>query len=125
MTLFLSVLYVGLGGFLGSVARYMIAFLLQSYQLVFPVATLCANLGGSLLMGFVVGLTLRHSFSPELFLFLATGICGGFTTLSTLVYDFNTLTGKGEIGTASFYVFVSFAGAYALFLLGAFLAKNL
>ena len=125
MTLLFSILYVGLGGFIGSIIRYMIAFLLQSYQLAFPVATLCANLGGSFLMGLVVASTLRQSLSPELFLFLATGICGGFTTLSTLVYDFNTLAGKGEIGIASFYAFVSFAGAYVLFLLGVFLAKNL
>lgn len=125
MTLLFSILYVGLGGCIGSITRYTITFLLQSYQLVFPVATLCANLGGSFLMGLVVGLSLRQSFSPELFLFLATGICGGFTTLSTLVYDVNTFADKGEFGRASLYVFMSFAGAYALFLLGAFLAKKI
>lgn len=54
----------------------------------FPVGTLAVNLAGCLLIGILYGLFDRGTAkSPELRLFLAVGLCGGFTTFSTFINE--------------------------------------
>ncbi len=74
-------LLVGLGGCLGSMMRYACWILLK--QQSFPAATLIVNITGSLVIGMVIGMGIKEAgFSQDWKLFLATGICGGFTTFS-------------------------------------------
>ena len=74
-------LIVGLGGFLGSMLRYGAGVLIKS--LSFPVATFAVNIIGCFVIGLVYGMSLKNpDFSLNWKLFLATGICGGFTTFS-------------------------------------------
>jgi CrcB protein len=82
---FYHVLYVGIGGALGSIARYLtIKGIDEKIQSQFPYGTLTVNLVGSLILGFVFGLTMhRQRGADEIRLFIGTGICGGFTTFST------------------------------------------
>ncbi|MEM9991762.1 MAG: fluoride efflux transporter CrcB [Bacteroidota bacterium] len=74
-------LLVFIGGGLGSLCRYGIALIIKPYALIFPYATLCANLLSCILIGFLMakGNVLQ---SPQK-LFLMTGFCGGFSTFST------------------------------------------
>ena len=79
--MFKNFLLVGLGGALGSMLRYATYLLINTKA--FPFATLTINIIGS----FIIGLVLAFSLKDETFfnnwkLFLATGICGGFTTFS-------------------------------------------
>lgn len=79
------VLIVGLGGFLGSAARFVIqknfALIIQSS---FPYPTFFINLAGSFLIGLLFGISTKYDVLPaEMRLFLTTGFCGGFTTFST------------------------------------------
>lgn len=84
-----NVLLVGLGGALGSIARYLLAVVFAGWVGAgFPWATLFVNVVGSFLIGVitVLGLELAR-LSDETRLFLATGLMGGFTTYSTFSLD--------------------------------------
>lgn len=78
-----GIFWVFLGGGLGSICRYLIAVLLQAYDLAFPLATFVANMAACLLLGIFIGLSLKEMLSAELRFFLMTGFCGGFSTFST------------------------------------------
>ena len=80
-----SVLIIFLGGGLGSSFRYIIGLLANhvNKSTPFPWATLSINLLGSLIIGVVTALFLKEIINKESHLFLAVGLCGGFTTFST------------------------------------------
>ena len=107
---------VGLGGALGSVARYLLGTLIQTRTTgTFPVATLIINVSGSLLLGFLMQFGLEtRSVSPEMRLFLTTGFCGGYTTFSTFSYETVVLLQAGAYLRAGLYmlssVFLSLTG---------------
>ncbi|GAA0292579.1 CrcB protein [Gracilibacillus halotolerans] len=73
-----SVLFVGIGGFFGAMARYFVSNQLDN-QSDFPLATWLVNMIGSFLLGFLFGLELNSS----MFLLAGTGFMGAFTTFST------------------------------------------
>jgi CrcB protein len=85
-----NLLLVGGGGFLGSVARYLLGGLvLQSTGAArFPFATLVVNVTGCLAIGVLAGFAERASaFTPATRLFLMTGLLGGYTTFSAFGYE--------------------------------------
>jgi CrcB protein len=91
VTVLSRVLWVGLGGMVGSVARYLLsALLLKSLGPAFPFGTLAVNLIGSFLLGVLMAIGLHTtSLGPNAQLGLTTGLMGGFTTYST--FNFETL----------------------------------
>ncbi len=103
-------LLVGLGGAFGSIARYLLgSFILQKVpNLRFPLGTFAINILGCLLIGILAGFAeKRGSFSPDLRLFLFTGICGGFTTFSAFAYEGVFLMRRSETPTALLYAAAS------------------
>lgn len=101
---------VGVGGALGAMARYALALGVGRFWFgTFPVATLIANVLGSLAMGMLVGLLAR--FLPpngeEIRLFLAVGVLGGFTTFSAFSLDTISLIERGALAQAVLYVALS------------------
>lgn len=77
----MSFLLVGLGGALGSMARYGVGLALHSTT--FPYATLIVNVLGCLGIGLALPSLDRIAvLSPEVRLFLVVGFLGGFTTFS-------------------------------------------
>lgn len=84
-----EVLIVGLGGFAGSISRYLIQLaLISRFSLLFPLGTLAINLVGSLVVGLIFGYAERFQWmNPEWRLFLAIGFCGSFTTYSSFAFD--------------------------------------
>jgi len=87
--MFKSLFIAGLGGFIGTVLRFMISRYIQfSYDSVFPWGTFIVNIAGSLLIGIFFGFSEKgNMMSPEWRIFLTIGICGGFTTFSSLSND--------------------------------------
>lgn len=78
-------LLVGFGGMLGSMLRYAASLLVRNSANGFPFATFSVNIIGSFIIGCVFGMGLKETgLSWDWRLFLATGICGGFTTFSAL-----------------------------------------
>lgn len=104
----LECLFVGLGGFIGSVARYLIGLLAVETASGFPVKTFCINLLGSFILGIVSESALRDpGISRNLVLFLQIGVCGGFTTFSTFSSEALKLLASGRHTTAIVYMFAS------------------
>ena len=91
----LNILLVGSGGFIGATLRYFIGKSIHHLfgSIEFPYGTLCANVLGCLLIGFLGGLgENRQLFSPEVRLFLFLGLLGGLTTFSSFGYETFNLT---------------------------------
>ncbi len=117
-------LLVGAGGFVGSVARYLLALALPAQP--FPAGTLAANVLGCFAIGALAQLVTPVShLSPEARLLLATGFCGGFTTMSSLIFETAQFLKVGAYLHAGAYVLASFAGSLLAFGLGALLVRGL
>ena len=82
MKTLLPLLWVFLGGVIGSILRYQLSIAFNKEGEVFQWGTFTVNLIGCLLLGLFGGL-LNRSDQGQLQLFLLTGLCGGFTTFST------------------------------------------
>lgn len=78
-----------LGGAIGSGSRYLLStYITRAYPTIFPYGTFAVNIIGCLFIGFIYGLTERFQVSSiQWRLFLATGLCGGFTTFSAFAYE--------------------------------------
>jgi CrcB protein len=110
-------IYLFIGGGLGSACRYAVQLVLHERIVPyhFPWSTLTVNLLGSFLIGVFYALSERFNLSPELRLFLTTGICGGFTTFSTFSNDGVALLKGGFYATFLLYAAVSiFVGIAAV-----------
>lgn len=107
-----SLLFVFLGGGIGSVLRYMISMLGQHLKLnplswwgqtLFPWPTFVANLAGCLLIGLFYSLSDKLGWSPDTRLLLTTGLCGGFTTFSTFSNEGLSLLRSGNYAMFALY----------------------
>lgn len=84
-----AILWVGLGGFVGSTLRYALGLGMDKFlKSSFPYATLTVNLLGCFIIGLLIGLSDKHSwFASQGQLLLGIGFCGGFTTFSGFAYE--------------------------------------
>ena len=93
-----KIIYVGIGGFIGAIIRYLIT--IQSSKLFnssIPLGTLIANVLGGFLIGVIMEISISTDLiSPNLKLFLTTGIMGGLTTFSTFSYETISLISDGK-----------------------------
>jgi fluoride exporter len=90
-----NILLVGLGGFIGSIARYISSVSIdQRLNSSFPYGTFTVNLVGAFLLGLIYGWAAQKSNDvSSARLFLITGFCGGFTTFSAFAFEnFNLLS---------------------------------
>ena len=105
-----NILLVGIGGFIGSVARYKVGgwLLHLTVQEKFPYSTFAVNVVGCLIVGVLAGLAERYElFGPGARLFLFTGLLGGFTTFSAFGLETMFLLRRGEPWVAALYVVAS------------------
>lgn len=119
------IMLVGTGGFIGSVARYLTTFfLLRAMPGVFPYGTFAVNIIGCFAIGLIYGFSEKFAwFNPDWRLFMATGICGGYTTFSTFAYENIKLLQQGEVMMFVWYSLSSFALSLAAAAAGLMLAK--
>lgn len=119
-----NLLLVGLGGSIGSMVRYAVSLLTNSK--LFPYATLSVNIIGSFIIGIVFALSIKEAgLSNNWRLFLATGICGGFTTFSAFSLENMGLLQSGRFGIALTYIIISIVlGIAATFLGYLLIIKN-
>jgi CrcB protein len=117
--------YVGLGSMLGGVSRYGMTLLTQNYAaLSIPFGTIISNLAGCLLIGLIAGIgATTQVLSTEMRLLLAPGFCGGFTTMSSFVYELGQFIQDKEYFYASSYLIATLAGAGLAFVLGLLLSE--
>ena len=103
-----NVLLVGLGGGIGSMARYLCQrWFAVNYASSFPWGTFTVNIIGCLAIGIFWGLSFKSFNTNESWkLFLMTGVCGGFTTFSAF-----TLEGVGLLREQKLALFFSYVAA--------------
>jgi CrcB protein len=109
-------LIVGLGGLVGSIARYKIGgvVLHHSASWRFPLSTFVVNVAGCFVIGVLAALVEhRDLFSANTRLFLFTGLLGGFTTFSAFAYEGVFLLRRGEVAIAGAYAALSVIGGFA------------
>lgn len=101
-----NLLLVGLGGSIGSMARYAVSLIIKTK--LFPYATLSINIMGSFIIGLLFAMSIKEQgMSDNWKLFLATGICGGFTTFSAFSLENMGLLQSGKVGMALTYIILS------------------
>ena len=101
-------LFVGIGGFIGSVCRYLIGLIPLSPSNGFPVKTLVINVAGAFAIGLIAAAAAKNAdISLRIVLLLKTGICGGFTTFSTFAIEISYLVRGGNWAAAAAYMLLS------------------
>jgi len=97
-----SILLVGIGGFLGAISRYGLAYLSRvHFGMTFPFATLIVNVFGCFAVGLVLGYFREHHLFPVLSLFFVSGFIGSFTTFSAVGYETFDLLKSGKTKLAA------------------------
>ncbi len=121
-------LLVGIGGALGSMARYGTGVLVgRLWAPSFPLATLLINIAGSLPWGLFIGYLANGTpaWQADARLFVAVGIFGGFTTFSSFSLDAIVLLEQGEIVQALAYVLISVVVAIAALYAGLLVTRGI
>lgn len=104
----LNCIFVGVGGMLGSIARYLLSLIPLKASNGFPVMTLLINVLGALLIGLIVAWTEKTgTLSAHMVLLLKVGVCGGFTTFSTFALETEQLLQSGREISAVVYAVLS------------------
>lgn len=118
-------LFVGLGGAVGSLLRYLVSFLsLRADLFGFPLGTLVVNLMGSFVLGWITNSSVRQKLPSHYFTAVTTGVIGSFTTLSTFSVDVVVLLERGNIFFAVVYMLSSLFGGLYFAFMGLKLGKN-
>lgn len=118
-------LWVGIGGAVGSIARYQLGRVAAARAPGFPWGTLFINVLGSLLLAVLMALVLRGRVSDSVRIALGTGLLGGFTTYSSFNYETLALVQQGAYARAAIYVLATVVGCFAAGLLGWILGKHI
>lgn len=124
--MWLNLLCVGCGGFIGAVLRVLTGVVISKSTLVlsFPLATLCVNVIGSFVIGILLTLPSLQA-NPNLKSFLTAGLLGGLTTFSTFSFDTLTLIEQRLIVTAFINIALNVGVALFACFLGTLVAKAL
>ena len=111
-------LLIGLGGALGSMARYGTGLLLGNLTGLFPLGTFTVNALGSMILGILYFLLENTIISNSMFSILAIGFCGGFTTFSAFSLEAFSLWKEKHVVEAFLYMLSSFLIGPAMIALG-------
>jgi CrcB protein len=117
--MFKQLLLIGMGGFVGSIARFLVSKLNTRVDwFSIPIGTLTVNVVGSLLIGFLIGISEKSPIlTVEWRMFLMVGLCGGFTTFSSFTGENLVLLKNGQILPLLLYTALSiFLGFIAVYL---------
>tara|TARA_R100000789_G_scaffold19815_1_gene22746 strand:+ start:1053 stop:1427 length:375 start_codon:yes stop_codon:yes gene_type:complete len=122
--MFKNLIFIFIGGGLGSSLRYIISKYLNNTNYLIPYGTLTVNILGSLILGLVLGWAIKHeNLNNGMVVFLSVGLCGGFTTFSSFAFENLSLLKSGDYVQFLIYTFGSvLLGLLAVFS-GTLLAK--
>ncbi len=115
-----NILLIGLGGSIGSIARYLVSKLSNQIEwFSIPIGTLAVNVIGSFLIGFLIGISEKSPIlTVELRMLLMVGLCGGFTTFSTFTGENLMLMRNGQLFPLFLYTGLSILLGFTAVYLG-------
>jgi fluoride exporter len=120
----LKYVVVGIGGFLGAVARYVVGTYIGShYGARFPYGTFVINMSGSFLIGFILALLSRTTASPYWRYLIPIGFIGAYTTFSTFEYETLRAIQDGQIASGLLNVALSVTVGFAAVWAGAAIGR--
>ncbi len=111
-------LAVGIGGVIGAILRYFIFILFNNLGYSNTIGTLCINLIGCFILGYLQGMAKVYELPRWLVIGIGTGIIGSFTTFSTFSIDVIQLIKEGFIIPAYTYILASSIGGYTFTYIG-------
>ena len=114
-----NILIVGTGGALGSIARYLITCLFTHLAICSELATFVVNVIGSFIIGLLI-----PSAQSTLYLLLAVGFCGGFTTFSTFSAQAFQMIQSGQRLTSLTYILASVIISITFVFLGIYISER-
>ncbi|HNP19159.1 MAG TPA: fluoride efflux transporter CrcB [Fulvivirga sp.] len=121
-----NLLLVGIGGFTGSVLRYVTYLLIdKKFTSNFLVSTMTVNVIGSLILGIIIGFSLKGNLNEQTKLLLAVGFCGSFTTFSTFAFENFNLLQQRETLTSLLYIGMSVILGLIAVYVGLLIAKSI
>ena len=104
----LKYVVVGIGGFLGAIARYALGTYIGSrYGVRFPLGTFIINVSGSFLLGLILTLLARTTASAYWRYLVPIGFIGAYTTFSTFEYETLRAMQDGQLMTGFLNVALS------------------
>jgi fluoride exporter len=96
------IFWVGLAAAVGAVCRYALDLTVQRrHERTFPFGTLVVNVLGSFVLGLFTGLALHHGLGGQTTAIVGIGLCGGFTTFSTWMWETLALSESGAFVAAA------------------------
>lgn len=109
--IWINILSVAAGGFLGSILRYEVGnYMSRQTKGSFTYGTVLVNITGSFFLGCILSINSLIKISLPLYLFIATGFAGAFTTFSTAMYEQYSLIEKRDKKAAIIYFVYTIAG---------------
>jgi len=109
----LGFLLLGLGGALGSITRFILGNIIsKKANTNFPIGTFLINITGAVLLGLVIGI---HA-EGNMYLLMADGFLGAYTTFGAFMFEGVTLFLKSKKISALYYI----SGTVILGILGYF-----
>lgn len=123
--MWMSFLYVGVGGALGACLRYATSLLMVPLgPQGAAMATLLVNVFGSLLLGLLSAWGLERAVSPTLWLLVGVGVLGAFTTFSAFSRETVMMLVDGAILRSFAYVGANLVGSIGAFAIGFLLLRR-
>ena len=116
--MFREMVAIFVGGGIGSIIRYLITKISFFSFNSFPYSTFISNIIGCFILGLALTYFMKNdSQNSTIFIFIAVGFCGGFTTFSTFSSEGLELLTNGNLTTFIIYTFTSiFLGIIAVYL---------
>lgn len=102
----MNYLFVFIGGFFGSISRYLVVNTNQPLSSGFPVQTFFINCIGSFFLGAFLPFANKR-LKPEYSLLIGTGFTGAFTTFSTFSLESVKLMNEKQFFVSFLYIFFS------------------
>jgi fluoride exporter len=120
-----KLMLVGIGGFAGSILRYITVSSFQRFNFSFPLGTFIVNIAGSFILGTVVGWMVQRGENDSIRLLLITGVCGGFTTFSAFAFENVNLFEQKLAITSIAYIVGSIVLGIGAVIAGIWIGRNI